>query len=162
MLRRAEPGLFAVDEAHLVSQWGHDFRPDYMRLSAQADYLQVPVRMALTATAAQPVRDEIVRRLGLREPEIVVGDFDRPHIALSARRLQTVEDKHRELVAAAAEFERDDRGVLVQIPEGNRPELVVFLVHLHMHAVGFAAPAQPDNFGQSCRVPNLFLDFGSR
>jgi ATP-dependent DNA helicase RecQ len=103
-LRRAEPGLFAVDEAHLISQWGHDFRPDYLRLSAQADYLQVPVRMALTATAAQPVRDEIVRRL-LRHPLIVVGDFDRPHIRLSARRLQTVEDKHRELVAAAAEFE---------------------------------------------------------
>jgi ATP-dependent DNA helicase RecQ len=104
-LRRAGPGLFVVDEAHLISQWGHDFRPDYMRLSAQADHLQVPVRMALTATAAQPVRDEIVRRLGLREPEIVVGDFDRPHIELSARRLQTVEDKHRELVAAALEFE---------------------------------------------------------
>jgi ATP-dependent DNA helicase RecQ len=104
-LRHAGPGLFAVDEAHLISQWGHDFRPDYMRLSAQADLLQVPVRMALTATAAQPVRDEIVRRLGLREPEIVVGDFDRPHIELSARRLQTVEDKHRELVAAALEFE---------------------------------------------------------
>ena len=66
---------------------------------------QVPVRMALTATAAQPVRDEIVRRLGLREPEIVVGDFDRPHIELSARRLRTVEDKHRELAAAASEFE---------------------------------------------------------
>jgi ATP-dependent DNA helicase RecQ len=95
----------AVDEAHLISQWGHDFRPDYMRLSAQADFLQVPVRLALTATAAQPVRDEIIRRLGLREPEIVVGDFDRPHIALSARRLRTVEDKHRALVSAAAELE---------------------------------------------------------
>jgi ATP-dependent DNA helicase RecQ len=105
VLRHAGPGLFAVDEAHLISQWGHDFRPDYMRLSAQAEYLQVPVRMALTATAAQPVRDEIVRRLGLREPEVVVGDFDRPHIALSARRLRTVEGKHRELVASAAELE---------------------------------------------------------
>jgi ATP-dependent DNA helicase RecQ len=105
VLLHARPGLFAVDEAHLISQWGHDFRPDYMRLSAQAELLQVPVRMALTATAAQPVRDEIVRRLGLREPEVVVGDFDRPHITLSARRLRTVEDKHRELVASAAELE---------------------------------------------------------
>jgi len=105
VLRQATPGLFAVDEAHLISQWGHDFRPDYLRLSSQADFLQVPVRMALTATAAQPVRDEIVRRLGLRDPEIVVGDFDRPHIALSARRLLTVDDKHRELVAAAAELQ---------------------------------------------------------
>ena len=105
VLRQATPGLFAVDEAHLISQWGHDFRPDYLRLSSQADFLHVPVRMALTATAAQPVRDEIVRRLGLRDPEVVVGDFDRPRIALSARRLLTVEDKHRELVAAAAELE---------------------------------------------------------
>ena len=104
LLRAARPGLLAVDEAHLISQWGHDFRPDYLRLSSQSDFLRVPVRLALTATAAQPVRDEIVRRLGLREPVIVVGDFDRPQISLSARRLRTLEDKHRELVAAAAEL----------------------------------------------------------
>ena len=84
-LRRAQPGLFAVDEAHLISQWGHDFRPDYMRLGAQADALGAPVRLALTATAAPPVRQEIIRRLGLRDPEVVIGDFDRPHIELSAR-----------------------------------------------------------------------------
>src|SRR2546426_554293 len=84
-LRRARPGLFVVDEAHLISQWGDDFRPDYMRLGAQADALEVPVRIALTATAALPVRLEICRRLGLRDPEVVIGDFDRPHIELSAR-----------------------------------------------------------------------------
>ena len=91
-----------------------------MRLSAQADYLQVPVRMALTATAAQPVRDEIVRRLGLRKPEIVVGDFDRPHIALSARRLQTVEDKQRELAAAASEFEGPGSSTPPRMPPPRR------------------------------------------
>jgi ATP-dependent DNA helicase RecQ len=105
VLRRARPGLFAVDEAHLISQWGHDFRTDYMRLGAQADALGVPVRMALTATAAPPIRREICRRLGLREPEVVVGDFDRPHIRLAARRVRTVRDKHRELEQAAAELE---------------------------------------------------------
>jgi ATP-dependent DNA helicase RecQ len=103
-LRRAQPGLFAVDEAHLISQWGHDFRTDYMRLSAQADLLEVPVRMALTATAAPPVRTEIVRRLGLRDPEVVIGDFDRPHLELSARGVRSVDDKHRELELAAAEL----------------------------------------------------------
>ena len=102
VLQRAQPHLFAVDEAHLVSQWGHDFRTDYMRLGAQADFLQVPVRVALTATAAEPVREEIVRRLGLRDPEVVIGDFDRPNIALSAERVRTEADKHRELAAAAA------------------------------------------------------------
>jgi ATP-dependent DNA helicase RecQ len=105
VLRRARPGLFAVDEAHLISQWGHDFRPDYMRLGAQADALGVPVRMALTATAAPPVREEISRRLGLRDPEVIVGDFDRPHIQLGARRVRTVHDKQRELEQAAAELD---------------------------------------------------------
>src|SRR5207302_2929417 len=64
-LQRARPGLFAVDEAHLISQWGHDFRPDYMRLGAQAEAGGAPVRLALTPTAAPPVRPEVVRRLGL-------------------------------------------------------------------------------------------------
>ena len=82
-LQRARPGLFVVDEAHLISQWGHDFRPDYMLLGAQAEAVGAPVRLALTATAAPPVRQEIVRRLGLRDPEVVIGDFDRPHIQLS-------------------------------------------------------------------------------
>jgi ATP-dependent DNA helicase RecQ len=104
-LRRSRPGLFVVDEAHLISQWGHDFRTDYMRLGAQADALEVPVRIALTATAAQPVRLEICRRLGLREPEVVVGDFDRPHIELSARGVRSLKEKEQELERAAVEFD---------------------------------------------------------
>ena len=105
VLQRARPGLFVVDEAHLISQWGHDFRTDYMRLGAQADSLEVSARLALTATAAPPVRDEIRRRLGLRDPEVVIGDFDRPHIELAARRVRTVKEKQRELESAAAELE---------------------------------------------------------
>ena len=103
-LQRARPGLFAVDEAHLISQWGHDFRPDYMLLGAQAEAVGAPVRLALTATAAPPVRQEVVRRLGLRDPVVVIGDFDRPHIHLSVHRARTVSDKRQELVRAAAGF----------------------------------------------------------
>ena len=103
-LQRARPGLFVVDEAHLISQWGHDFRPDYMLLGAQAEAVGAPVRLALTATAAPPVRQEIVRRLGLRDPVVVIGDFDRPHIHLSVHRARTVSDKQQELVRAAGEF----------------------------------------------------------
>ena len=79
-----------MDEAHLISQWGHDFRPDYMTLGAQAEAIGAPVRLALTATAAPPVREEIIRRLGLRDPQVVIGDFDRPNIYLSVRRALTV------------------------------------------------------------------------
>jgi ATP-dependent DNA helicase RecQ len=103
-LWRARPGLFAVDEAHLISQWGHDFRPDYMRLGAQAEAIGAPVRLALTATAAPPVRQEIIRRLGLHDPAVVIGDFDRPHIHLSARQVRSVSDKERELARAAGEL----------------------------------------------------------
>ena len=103
-LQRARPGLFAVDEAHLISQWGRDFRPDYMRLGAQAEAVGAPVRLALTATAAPPVRQEIISRLGLRNPEVVIGDFDRPNIALSAVDARTQADKERELVRSAGEL----------------------------------------------------------
>src|SRR5882757_6237824 len=104
-LRRARPGLFAVDEAHLISQWGRDFRPDYMRLGAQADALGAEARMALTATAAPPVRDEIVRRLGLRDPAVVIGDFDRPEIYLSVHHVGSAREQQREVERAASEFE---------------------------------------------------------
>jgi ATP-dependent DNA helicase RecQ len=103
-LRRAGPGLFAVDEAHLISQWGHDFRPDYLLLGAQAEALGAPVRLALTATAAPPVRQEIIRRLGLRDPAVVIGDFDRPHLHLSAQHVRTIPDKEGEIVRAARDF----------------------------------------------------------
>ena len=104
VLSGAEPGLFVVDEAHLVRQWGQDFRPDYLRLGAQADALGARVRLALTATAAPPVRAEISRRLGLRDPDTVVGDFDRPGIELSVHRVASAADKQRELESAASEL----------------------------------------------------------
>jgi ATP-dependent DNA helicase RecQ len=103
-LQRARPGLFVVDEAHLISQWGRDFRPDYMRLGAQAEAVGATTRLALTATAAPPVRQEVIRRLGLRDPAVVIGDFDRPHIGLSVRHVRTLSDKESELVSAAREF----------------------------------------------------------
>jgi ATP-dependent DNA helicase RecQ len=81
-LREAKPALFVVDEAHCVSAWGHDFRPDYLRLGGVIEQLGHPTVLALTATAAPPVRAEIVERLEMRDAEVVVAGFDRPEIRL--------------------------------------------------------------------------------
>jgi ATP-dependent DNA helicase RecQ len=104
-LLQTQPGLFVVDEAHLISQWGQDFRPDYLRLGAQADALGADVRIALTATAAAPVREEIITRLGLHDPEVVIGDFDRPEISLTVHRVFSPEGKQREIQRAVSELE---------------------------------------------------------
>ncbi len=82
----ARPSLLVVDEAHCISEWGHDFRPDYLRLGAAAEALGRPTILALTATAAPPVRAEIVDRLSLRDPALVVRGFDRPNIHLAVDR----------------------------------------------------------------------------
>jgi len=83
---RLRPSLVAVDEAHCVSTWGHDFRPDYLRLGDLLGDLGPPQLVALTATAAGPVRDDIVERLRMRSPRVVVAGFDRPNIELSVER----------------------------------------------------------------------------
>jgi ATP-dependent DNA helicase RecQ len=82
----ARPSLLVVDEAHCISEWGHDFRPEYLRIGAAAEALGRPTILALTATAAPPVREEIVERLGLRDPRVLVRGFDRPNIRLAVER----------------------------------------------------------------------------
>jgi ATP-dependent DNA helicase RecQ len=79
-------GLFVVDEAHCVSQWGHDFRPDYFRLADAARHLGADAIVASTATATPQVASDIVRRLSLRDPVRVATGFDRPNLAFAVAR----------------------------------------------------------------------------
>ena len=85
-IRQARIGLFVVDEAHCVSQWGHDFRPDYFRLADAARHLGAGSIVASTATATPRVATDVVRRLGLREPLRVATGFDRPNISFAVAR----------------------------------------------------------------------------
>ncbi|MCU0491135.1 MAG: ATP-dependent DNA helicase [Chloroflexaceae bacterium] len=98
-LRESRPSLFVVDEAHCVSEWGHDFRPDYLRLGAAVEALGHPPVLALTATAAPLVRDEIVERLSMRDPNVIVRGFDRPNIWLGVEKFYNDKDKREALLA---------------------------------------------------------------
>ena len=88
LLDRVPIPLLAIDEAHCVSQWGHDFRPEYLRLGELRDIIHAPVA-ALTATATPPVVTEIVRHLGLINPRLVQGDFRRPNLTFAVAHLRS-------------------------------------------------------------------------
>jgi ATP-dependent DNA helicase RecQ len=120
-----EIALFVVDEAHCLSEWGHDFRPDYLRLRPVIDFLGRPPVMACTATATPRVSDEIAARLGLRDPLIVRRGFDRPNISFDVIALGgdgAVTRKRQILLAGLAD--PDNRPAIVYCGTRKDTELV--------------------------------------
>jgi ATP-dependent DNA helicase RecQ len=102
----AGPSLMVVDEAHCISEWGHDFRPDYLRLGAVAERIGRPPILALTATASPPVREEIIARLKLRDPYVAVHGFDRPNLHFAVERFHDERAKDRALAERVAAFDK--------------------------------------------------------
>ncbi|KQO81386.1 recombinase RecQ [Frigoribacterium sp. Leaf263] len=102
-LRDADVALVVVDEAHCVSSWGHDFRPDYLHLGEIVERLGRPPVLALTATGSVPVRDEIVERLRLDDPLVLSRGFDRANLALEVVRHEDDDEKVRAVVDQIAD-----------------------------------------------------------
>jgi ATP-dependent DNA helicase RecQ len=122
-LQRLPIGLFAIDEAHCVSQWGHDFRPEYLQLGQLAElFPQVP-RIALTATADKRTREEIVQRLHLESAERFLSSFDRPNIFY---RIVAKDQPRKQLLGFLAE-RRGDAGIVYCMSRKKVEETAAFL-----------------------------------
>ncbi len=97
-LRASGVSLLAIDEAHCISQWGHDFRPSYLRVKKVRAELGSPVTIALTATATPEVRRDITRQLALHDPETIITGFDRPNLTYYVIPVRNEADKEKRLV----------------------------------------------------------------
>ncbi|MBD2100653.1 ATP-dependent DNA helicase RecQ [Leptolyngbya sp. FACHB-261] len=136
-LQAAKPSLFVVDEAHCISEWGHDFRPDYLRLGTVIEALDHPRILALTATAAPPVRQEITERLIMHQPRVVVQGFDRPNIWLAVERFEDEREKQEALLARVAAAEKP--GIVYAATRKHAEELAAVLSEQGVRAVAYHA-----------------------
>jgi ATP-dependent DNA helicase RecQ len=110
LLLTRKVSLFVVDEAHCVSQWGHDFRPDYLGLAPIVNRLGRPPILALTATATSDIRDDIIRQLGMHEPLITITGFARPNLRFEVRR--TVNDGIKDCIIEDTLSQRPGPGII--------------------------------------------------
>ncbi|MBE1488831.1 RecQ family ATP-dependent DNA helicase [Plantactinospora soyae] len=131
-VRALRPALVAVDEAHCISAWGHDFRPDYLALGHLIRGLGRPPVVALTATASPPVRDDIIARLGLHKPRVVVAGLDRANLFLEVANCATEDYRWRRLITLLGAEERPG---IVYVPTRRAAEEL----SARLTTAGFAA-----------------------
>ena len=177
-LRDADVALFVVDEAHCISDWGHDFRPAYVRLGSLVDELGNPVVLGLTATAAPPVRREIIERLHMRDPAVVVRGFDRPAIHLAVQRFHDEDRRRQELLDAVTSTQPpgilyvatrrdaesyasaiDDRGLAAAHYHGGTPDDERRRVHHAFIADQLDVVVATPAFGMGIDKPNVRFVF---
>ena len=126
---------FAIDEAHCVSEWGHDFRPDYRKLAQLREYFPKVPFLALTATATDRVRQDIIKQLDLREPDVHVASFNRPNLYYEVRRKST--NPYRELLAQVKQT--DGAGIVYCLSRKKVDELTHKLLQDGIKALPYHA-----------------------
>src|SRR6476619_141715 len=128
-LLKRKVSLFVVDEAHCVSQWGHDFRPDYLGLASIAKSMGRPPILALTATATQEVQDDIVHQLGMHHPHVTITGFARPNLRFEVRR--TVNDSIKDSIVDQILRESEGSGVVYVATVHESERLYEMLAERH-------------------------------
>ncbi|NBQ70864.1 MAG: RecQ family ATP-dependent DNA helicase, partial [Nitrosomonadaceae bacterium] len=136
LIARIPVALFAIDEAHCVSQWGHDFRPEYIQLSVLHERFPDVPRIALTATADMDTRKEIIERLGLDEARIFVSSFDRPNI-----RYQIIDktNSRAQLLTFLRTEHPGDAGIVYCLSRKKAEETAAWLTAQGLRAVAYHA-----------------------
>ncbi|MFE3472581.1 DNA helicase RecQ [Streptomyces bacillaris] len=136
LLARGEISVFAIDEAHCVAQWGHDFRPDYLALSVLGERWPDVPRIALTATATDATHQEITRRLGMPEAKHFVASFDRPNIQY---RIVPKSDPKKQLLTFLQEEHAGDAGIVYCLSRNSTEKIAEYLTRNGIDAVPYHA-----------------------
>jgi ATP-dependent DNA helicase RecQ len=136
LLEQCPLALFAIDEAHCVSQWGHDFRPEYLQLAVLAERYRGVPRIALTATADSATRREIVQRLRLSEPRLFVASFDRPNIRY---RLAEKDNPRRQLLRFIRGEHPGEAGIVYCLSRSSVEDTAAFLAREGIDALPYHA-----------------------
>jgi ATP-dependent DNA helicase RecQ len=140
-LARCRLALFAIDEAHCVSQWGHDFRPEYLQLSVLHQRFPDVPRIALTATADPQTRGEIVRRLALEDAQLFISSFDRPNIRYS---IVDKADPRAQLLRFIREEHADEAGIVYCLTRNKVDETAAWLAGEGVNALSYHAGMSAD------------------
>jgi ATP-dependent DNA helicase RecQ len=140
-LERLKVALFAIDEAHCVSQWGHDFRPEYLQLAVLHERWPEVPRIALTATADPPTRREIAAKLGLAEARVFVGGFDRPNIRY---RVTPKSSARAQLLRFLRAEHQSDSGIVYCLSRKRTEETAAYLVQTGWSALPYHAGLAAD------------------
>ncbi len=136
LLQQSQIALFAIDEAHCVSQWGHDFRSDYLQLSILAQQFPAIPRIALTATADQRTRQEIIERLQLHQAEQFIVGFDRPNIQY---RITQKQNAKQQLLRFIHNEHREDAGIVYCLSRKKTEEVANWLCQQGLNALPYHA-----------------------
>jgi ATP-dependent DNA helicase RecQ len=135
-LAESKIALFAIDEAHCVSQWGHDFRPEYLQLSVLHERFPEVPRIALTATADPQTRDEIIHRLALDDARVFISSFDRPNIRYT---IVDKQDARNQLLHFIREEHAGEAGIVYCLSRKKVDETSAWLVSHGVHALPYHA-----------------------